>query len=174
MTIRWRSVMFLAAMLVCGTSAHAQIVVLPLVDEADPIKLSDAAFDGTDPERPAITLRLENMSALAFSTDRIWLSFQQVYTPEEVSRRKEKSIWGCGLVARANHDQPKRALELLPGASLDVRIPLGQDCTLNPQHEHFWASVSRIATTRRSLDSAWKREAREHGRLLQAALLKAH
>lgn len=169
----WRSVVFAAAIILCGTAAHAQVAVVPLVDEADPIKLSDARFDATDPERQAITLRLENTSGLTFSTDRIWLSFLRFYTPDEMRQNKYGKIWDCGLMAPANHDQPKQALELLSGASIQIRMTLGAGCVLNPQHEHFSAGVSHISAGPRFTDFIWKREAADLSRLLQAAMLTA-
>jgi hypothetical protein len=172
MTKRSLSAVVAVAVIVAGASARGQIRVLPLADETDPIKLSEAEFDGSDPERPAITVRLENMSKVPFSTDRIWLSFLRFYTPDETRQNKDRKIWDCGLMARANHDQPKQALELLPGASLQVRMSLGAACVLNPQHEHFSAEVSHISAGGRFADFVWKREVGEHGRLLQAAMLK--
>ena len=169
----WRSVVFAAAIILCGTAAHAQVAVVPLVDEADPIKLSDARFDAMDPERPAITVRLENTTTQPFSTDRIWLSFVRFYTPDETRRNGDGAIWNCGLSARANHDQPKEAVPLPPGASLLVTVSLGPGCVLNPQHEHFSASVSHISAGRRFGDFNWKREAADLSRLLQAAMLTA-
>jgi hypothetical protein len=171
----WRSALCAAAVIVGGVSVHGQIAVLPLVDAADPIRLSDAAFDGTDPERPSITLRLENTSKIAFSTDRIWISLLRFYTPAETRENKDGRIWSCGLMTLASHDHPKEALELLPGASLQVRMPMGAaGCVVNPQHEHFSASVSHISAGRGSSEFVWKREAGQQGRLLQAAMLKAH
>jgi hypothetical protein len=167
MAAGWRSVVFAAAIILCGTAAHAQVGVVPLVDESDPIRLSDATFDGTDPERRAITVRLENKTAQPISTDRIWLSFVRFYTPDETQRNG--TIWNCGLSARANHDQPSEAVELLPGASLRVRMPLAPGCVLDPQHEHFSAAVSRITTARNSAMTEWKREPADFSRLLQAA-----
>jgi hypothetical protein len=170
-----RSVLCAAAVILCGTAAEAQIAVLPLVGDDDPIKLSNAAFDSTDPERPAITLRLENMSTVPFSTDRIWISLLRFYTPDETRQNKDGKIWSCGLMTPANHDHPKQALELLPGASLQVRMPMGAaGCVVNPQHEHFSASVSHISAGRGSSEFVWKREAGAHGRLLQAAISKVH
>lgn len=174
MTMRWQRVMLAAAMIAYGTSVQGQIAVLPLVDEADPIKLSDAAFDASDPERPAITVRLENTSQIPFSTDRIWLSFLRFYTPDETRQNNDRKIWDCGLMARANHDQPKQAVELLPGASLQVRMSLVAGCVLNPQHEHFSAEVSHISAGPRFRDFVWKREVGEHSRLLTAAMSKVH
>ena len=168
------SALFAAAVFVGGTSLQGQIRVLPLVDEGDPIVLSDAAFDATDPERPAITVRLENTTKETFSADQIWLSFVRFYTPEETRRNGDQKIWDCGLQARANHDQPKQTPLLHPGGSLEVRMSLGQGCVLNPQHEHFSATVSHIAAGRRFGDFVWLREVGDLSRLLQAAMLKAH
>jgi hypothetical protein len=175
MATGWRSVLCAAAVVMGGASVQGQIAVLPLVDAADPIRLSDATFDGADPERPAITMRLENMTNQPFSTDRIWISLLRFYTPDETRQRNDRKIWDCGLMARANHDDPKQALELLPGASLQIRMSLVAGCGLNPQHEHFSAEVSRISipASPRFAYFEWKREAVDHSRLLLAAMSKA-
>lgn len=86
MATRLSGVLFAAIVTVGGLSAQGQVVVLPLTDPGDPVRLSDAAFDAADPTRPAITVRLENTTAQPVSTDRIWLSFSRFFTPYDMRR----------------------------------------------------------------------------------------
>ena len=166
------SALVAAAVLVSSTSAWAQIRVLPLVDAEDPIKLSDAAFDATDPERPAITVRLENTTAQPLSTDRIWISFLRFYTPDETRQNGNRVIWNCGQMTRANDPRSTQVIE--PGATVPIRLALkGAGCTLDPRHEHFSIGVSQITRGRRLSDTVWKREPTDHSRLLHAAMLIA-
>ena len=111
MATRLWGVLFAATVIVCGTSAQAHVAVLPLTEANDPVRLSDAAFDATEPTRPAITVRLENTTAQPLSTDRIWLSFSRFYTPDETRRNGDRIIWNCGLMARANNDEPAQVIQ---------------------------------------------------------------
>lgn len=162
-----------AAVLVSGTSTRAQIAVLPLVDAEDPIKLSDTAFDATDPERPAITVRLENTTAGPLPTNWIWLSVIRFYTPDETRQNGNGVIWSCGLMARANHSEPTQIIQ--PGAGVPIRFEMkAAACTLDPRHEHFSIGVSRITTGKRLADTIWKREPADQARLLHGAMLVPH
>jgi hypothetical protein len=172
MATRWLSGLCAAAVIVCGTSVHGQIAVLPLVDAADPIKLSDAAFDGADQQRPSITVRLENTTTEPLSTNGIWLSFMRFYTPDEARQHPDQVIWNCGLMTRANQHQPTRLIQ--PGTSVEVKMALSAGCVLNLQHEHFSVGVSRVSREGRFDEFVWKREGADLSRLLQAAMSKVH
>lgn len=171
MAIGARSALLVAMLAVSGAPAWAQIAVLPLVGEDDPVWLSDAAFDATDAPRQAITMRLENTTAFPISTDQIWLSVSRFYTPDETRRNGNRIVWDCGLGARANLDQPAQVIQ--PGASVPIRLPLKQACDLNPEHDHFFVTVQRLSAGQRFADATWQRDPADHTRLLQAAMLIA-
>ena len=171
MATRLWGVLFAATVIVCGTSASVQVAVLPLTDANDPVRLSDGAFDAAEPTRPAITVRLENTTAQPLSTDRIWLSLSRFYTPEETRRNGDRIIWNCGLMARANHDQPTQIIP--PGTSVPGRLEMRPACNLNPQHEHFFVVVQRITAGQSFVGATWRRTPADHTRLLQAAMLIA-
>jgi len=166
-----RSVWVVAMLTVSALPAWAQVAVLPLVSENDPVRLSDAAFDATDAPRQAITMRLENTTAFPLSTDQVWLSVSRFYTPDETRLNGKRIVWDCGLGARANLDQPAQVIQ--PGASVPIRLPLKQACDLNPEHDHFFITVQRLSAGRSFVDAIWQRTPADHTRLLQDAMLIA-
>jgi hypothetical protein len=148
--------------------AWAQITVLPLGDAGDPITISGAAFDGDDPSRPVITIRLENTTSQPLATDRIWLSVSKFYTPAEMQRNGDRVAFTCGITARANNSEPTQIVH--PGASVPIRFWAGPNCGLDPGHTHFFIVVERITPGQRFVEFTWKRDPADFARLLQAAM----
>jgi hypothetical protein len=155
-------------MVVAGTYTFAQVAVLPLVAGDDPVKLSDAAFDNSDPSRPVVTLRLENTTKQALSTDQIWLKVGKFFTPAETQKNGDRIVSTCGNMARANHDSATQFVH--PGASVPITFWIGPNCVLDPAHTHFFLVVERITSGKRFVDAVWQRDPADFARLLGAAM----
>jgi len=150
---------------VCGVGSGADAVVIPLVDPADPVRITNARLEFEDDIRPVMSVELENKTDQVISTSHVWLNSVRFYTKTEVARAGDSKIWDCGLSGAAAMDE--KAQPMHPGARVTVRIARGQ-CDHDRNHEHFSIEVSRLGS--RFSEPAWQRSKGDSSKLLIAAM----
>jgi hypothetical protein len=155
--------------LIVGARTGANVIVFPLSDPSDPVVIANAEFKADDPSRLAMVLTLQNNMALSVATDRIWIMRARFFTPDEMKRRGNNTLYNCATSSRASFDEPTKLL--LPGTQVLVTLMIPATCELDLAHEHFFVEVSRITAEARSLEPIiWMREPEDAGRLLAAMM----
>ena len=160
-----RQALIAGVFVISGVVSGADSVVIPLVDPADPVRITNARLEFEDDIRPVMFVELENKTDQIISTSHVWLNSMRFYTKTEVAQAGDRKIWDCGLAASAAIDEKPQPIH--PGARVIVRIARGQ-CDHNRNHEHFVIEVSRIGN--RFSEPTWKRDPQEFARLLAAAM----
>ena len=151
----------------CVASTGADSVVIPLVDQADPILITNARLEFEDDIRPVLVVSLENQTGGVINTNEIWLNTLRFYTNAEMARAGERKLWDCGLGTFATSAKESRLVP--PRDRVELRVPFApSNCQHNRDHEHFSIEVSRIG--RRFSEPTWKRAPGETARLLTAAM----
>ncbi|MEO8678010.1 MAG: hypothetical protein ABI665_03130 [Vicinamibacterales bacterium] len=152
---------------VIAVAAQSQPTMFPLVDAADPVRLSEAVLDAADPDHPAIEVRLENTTSRQIELDQIWLRASQFFTPSEVARNKDGVAYFCGRMTRPRFDESETTLP--PHGSVYARLPIGSECRLDAPHVHMFIHVASIGPG--PIDQAiWFRDPASFVRLLAAAM----
>ena len=143
----------------------ADSVVIPLVDPADPVRITNAKIEFEDAIRPVMFVELENETDSAINTASVWLDSARFYTKTEVSAAGDRKIWDCALGTFAVARGTPQIIQ--PRGRVVARVPLVQACEHYRDHEHFFVHISRIGGSVSS--PSWKRDAHEFARLLAAA-----
>jgi hypothetical protein len=152
-----------------GLGAAAQIAVIPLSQENDPVRILEARFDSSDPAHPAtIVVQLENAGTQILSTEDIWLSVARFYTPSEVEENGDDKAFDCAMLSPGDGDEPVKPIEA--GAQAPVKLVLDPTCSLNPSHAHLYVTVDRISTGGRYTSRVWARSPSDFARLLKEAM----
>ena len=152
-------VVYLAAIL------RVESIVIPLVDPADPIQITNATIEIAENGNSAIVAELENEANVAIGTRAVWVKSLRFYTRSEVERAGDRKVWDCERDGWAGSERDSQTLE--PHRRVTVRIPLGE-CGPRLAHEHFAFMVDRIGA--RYSEPQWRRETGEFTRLLTAAM----
>ena len=159
-----RHLVVAGVVLASAVALGADSQLIPLVDPADPIRITNSTLEFEDDIRPVMTLELENETAVPIQTSDIWLDRARFFTKTESAANRK--AWDCTLVSSAAHDEPSKVI--LPLRRVVVRVSLTTSCDYKRDHEHFFVHVSRIA--HRISEPQWKREPGEFVRLLSAAM----
>ena len=156
-----------SAIVVLTVAAQSPVTIFPLVDPADPVRVSGAIFDSKDPDNPAIWMQLENTTTRPFPANQIWMRASQFFTPSERARNKDNVAYSCGRIARPEFDEVTESLP--PGKPITTRFKIGSDCALDAPHAHLFVYVVSIGPG--PIDQAiWFRDPPSFVRLLAAAM----
>jgi hypothetical protein len=150
----------------CGIRSAADSLLIPLVDPADPVRITNAKIEFEDDIRPVMFVELENEADSVITTASVWLDTARFFTKTEMARAGDRKVWDCALgTTAAGRGSPQA---IAPHGRVVARIPLVQGCQHNRDHEHFFVYVSRVGE--RFIAPSWQRDPQEFVRLLAAAM----
>lgn len=162
-----RALLVVGFVVVLTMSVRADSVLIPLVDQDDPIQILRARMEFDEDVRPMMVIELENRTASRIETADIWLNSTRFYTKSEIGNQRK--LWDCGLVASAARGMPSQAIA--PSERVVLRLPMNLSCDNNRAHEHFFLDVTRITSgPPDNRTTVWQREPGEFSRLLNAAM----
>jgi hypothetical protein len=139
--------------------------LIPLVDAADPVRITNASVEAHDTGAYFAIVELANQTATPINVQDVWLNMARFYTPGERAAAGTRLMWDC---ARIGHVGAPVSEIIVPGGRVITRTPLGASCHHRPEHEHFFVTVERLQGVN-SREPSWKREPSELSRLLGAA-----
>ena len=145
-----------------GIGSAADSLVIPLVDPADPVRITNARMDFVDDVHPVMIVELENETEQPVDTGHVWFQFGRFYTKGEMDRAGNRKVWDCQTITSARSSQPLRAIA--PGARVTVLLTLS--CEPNRDHEHFFVEVTRVGNFS---SPSFKRKPDDFARLFAAA-----
>jgi hypothetical protein len=155
-------IIVIAIIVAFGIGVRANSIAIPLVDPADPVRITSANIDFSDATRAVMVIELENTTTESISTRDIWLSAGGFLTKSDAERAADRKIMDCVLMAPVAYEE--RTASVLPArGTLTARWPLTQ-CIAARDHQHYFVTVHRLG--HRFSQPFWQRDVQDQGRLL--------
>jgi hypothetical protein len=149
------------------TVAPQNVEVIPLIDQSDPVQITDARFEIGDNGQPVLMVRLVNQTETVIATRNVWFDAQRFFTPVEMRRNGDQILFNCGRMGRGEVGDGRSGLA--PGDEVSVRLEIPPDCRLDHAHEHFYVHVVRITLDGNYSAAVWAREPAAMAVLFKAA-----
>ena len=162
-----RHLLFVGFVFFLAIGLHADTQLIPLVDSADPLLITNAKIEFEDDVRPIAYVELENQTDSVINTDVVQLRMARFYTRTEAMAGKNAAgikAWDCGM---GGHVDAPRSQSILPHRRAVVTVSI-EGCDHNRAHEHFFVTLDRLA--RHFSDASWTRDSKQFAELLYNAM----
>lgn len=148
-----------------AVTVPADSQLIPLVDPADPLLITNAKIEFVDDVKPVVVVELENQTALPIGLDTVQLNITRFYTRTEAEQRG-RVVWDCGRVGHVDYQLTTKSIA--PHARDIVTVSLDESCQHNRDHEHFFVTLARLQGFH-SHEPSWLRAPEDLVRMLAAA-----
>jgi len=163
--------LLVCATLAFGSAMAADVSVIPLQEDSDPFRLTNARIRFSDADHGVIAVALENRTTQPISTYQILVSASRFLTPSEGEAAK-RFVFTCGKMGHL--DGAERPQMIAPGgsAAVEFSINLTENCRRDPAHEHFFVYIYLVSASPdgKLREPAWQRTSADFTRLLGAAM----
>ena len=143
----------------------AESQLIPLVNPADPLLITNSKIEFVDDVRPVVVVELENATAFPIRVEDVQLNVTRFYTRAEADQRG-RQVWDCGRVGHVDHHLFEKVIA--PNAREVVTVALEGSCQHNRVHEHFFVTLARLQGLH-AHEPSWVRDPKELVEMLAAA-----